>query len=187
MSNTFKSSNRSEHTDLGLAKTDDEVKFELRSSIRTVADASRTGAQSICDSIVLYLKHYSISSAQNSVSCQKPGAARESSTPSSCEAPCWGKLDSVDPLGGSVDQVLSLRAPRILTRGQAYWSQERMLMTSISKVCSILIDSGSSCNYVRRFFLEYSQQYADAPQAQKGNKITFYQRQDPTSLCPKFL
>ena len=40
------------------------------------------------------------------------------------------------------------------------------------KVWSILIDSSASVNYVRRFFHEGDQLYADAPQAQKDDTAT---------------
>ena len=40
------------------------------------------------------------------------------------------------------------------------------------KPWSILIDSGASCNYVRRLSLEGSQRYAEALKAHEGDSIT---------------
>ena len=46
------------------------------------------------------------------------------------------------------------------------------IVKGFEKHWSILIDSGASCNYSRRRFLEGSQQYAEALKAHDGDSIT---------------
>ena len=85
------------------------------------------------------------------------------------------ELGSVDSLGGREDQGL---APRDFVNVSTKCECKPGLLVAVATVkgfdkpWSILIDSGASCNYVRRRSLEGSQRYAEALKAHEGDSIT---------------
>ena len=88
--------------------------------------------------------------------------------------PTGKELSSEQPLGGRGEQGLFPDLVGETTKGEHKPGLLSVLVTlkRFGKPWSIITDSGTSSNYVRRLSLEGNQKYADALTADEGDSIT---------------
>ena len=89
--------------------------------------------------------------------------------------PAGEELGSVEPLGGSGEQILASRSPVHSNTGREYKPGllvAKATAKGFDKPWSILIDSGAYGNYVGRYSLEGNPRYVGALEAHGGDTIT---------------